>query len=245
MESRSGATLFLPVLNELGGLRAIMPQVPHELFSQILVVDGNSTDGSADWARAQGYDVYVQRVPGIRNAYIEAWPLIRGKTVVTFSPDGNCEACDLKALLSRMDEGYDMVIASRYRDDARSEDDDWITAAGNWMFTRLINSLHGGSYTDAMTIYRAYRTSLFGELGLDRDDSYWQERLFLTTAGIEPLLSIRAARAGLRVAEIPSDEPARLHGSRKLQIVRWGGTYMTQVFTELFQRKVLARKGLG
>lgn len=31
-----------------------------------------------------------------------------------------------------------------------------------------------------------------------------------------------------------ADEPARIGGERKLQIVRWGGAYMTQVFRELY-----------
>ncbi len=213
-------------------MKAILPKVPRELFSQILVVDGRSRDGSADWARAQGYDVVVQRAPGLRAAYAEGWPSVRGTHVVTFSPDGNCKVEDLRPLVEKLGEGYDMVIASRYLPPARSDDDGPVTALGNWGFTRLINLLHGSRYTDAMTIFRGYRTSLFGELGLDREEAYAVEKAFLTRIGIEPLLSVRAAKRGLRVAEIPSDEPARIAGRRKLQIVRWGSAYLAQVLLE-------------
>ena len=42
-----------------------------------------------------------------------------------------------------MREGYDLVIGSRYRDGAKSDDDNWLTALGNWMFTRIVNVLFG------------------------------------------------------------------------------------------------------
>ena len=46
-----------------------------------------------------------------------------------------------------------MVIASRYLGDAKSDDDDFLTALGNWFFTKTINFFHGGKYTDAMVIF--------------------------------------------------------------------------------------------
>jgi hypothetical protein len=51
------------------------------------------------------------------------------------------------------------------------------------------------------------------------------------------LLSVRAARRGLRVAEIPGDEPPRVGGERKLRIWRWGAAYFFQLFRDrLFWR---------
>lgn len=231
---RAGVTLFMPVLNEVEGLKAILPTIRSEWCDQILVVDGGSHDGTLEYARACGLDTYVQRRKGIRHAYIEAWPLIRGEIVVTFSPDGNCPPEGIPMLLERMREGHDMVIASRYLGDARSEDDDLLTGAGNWMFTTLINLLHGGHYTDAMGIFRAYRTELFYTLGLDREEGYAPERLAFTVIGIEPLLSIRGAKRRLKIAEVGVSEPARIGGERKLQMFRWGAAYLMQTFRELY-----------
>lgn len=226
-------TLFVPVLNEIDGLKAIMPKLP-DLFCQILVVDGQSVDGSAEWAKSQGYDVYLQKNKGIRNAYIEAWPLIRGDYVLTFSPDGNCLPEDILPMVQKISEGNDMVIASRYLPPAYSEDDDTITGFGNWVFTFLINLIHRGNYTDAMTIFRIYKTKLFYDLDLHLEKSYFPEKIFFTVIGIEPLLSVRALKTNQRISEIPSVEPKRSHGTRKLQIFRWGGSYMSQVFLEKF-----------
>jgi glycosyltransferase involved in cell wall biosynthesis len=227
-------TLFMPVLNEIAGLRAILPRIQPEWCDQILMVDGGSRDGSVEYARQHGCDTYVQRRRGIRFAYIEAWSLVRGNIVITFSPDGNCPPEAIPMLTAAMREGYDMVIASRYLGGLRSDDDDVVTRFGNWMFTTLINTLHGGRYTDAMGIFRAYKSELFTRLALDAEDSYAPEKLLATTVGIEPLLSIRCAKKRLRVSEIAVAEPARIGGERKLQVVRWGGAYLLQVFRELY-----------
>jgi len=227
-------TLFMPVLNEVEGMRVILPRIHPDWCDQILVADGGSRDGSVEYARERGCDTYVQQRRGIRFAYIEAWPLVRGDVVITFSPDGNCPPEAIPDLVGAMRGGSDMVIASRYLGGTTSEDDDAVTRFGNWLFTTTINRLHGGRYTDAMGIYRAYRTSLFAELALDQESSYTPERLLGTTVGIEPLLSIRAAKKRLRVSEISVPEPARIGGERKLQVIRWGGAYMLQVFRELY-----------
>jgi len=227
-----GVTLFIPTLNEEDGMRAIMPRVRPEWVDQVLVVDGNSTDGTVAYARSMGYDVIVQSKRGLRHAYTEGFAQVRGEYVLTFSPDGNCVPELIPELIVKVREGYDMVIASRYTGGAVSEDDDRLTRIGNWGFTTLINLLFGSRYTDAMIIYRIYRTSLFYELDLHKDESYATEGTFRTIMGIEPLLSVRAAKRRLRVTEIPGDEPKRLWGVRKLQIVRWGGAYLTQTLRE-------------
>ena len=230
-------TLFVPTLNEIVGMREVMPRVRREWVDQILVADANSPDGTAEYARQQGYDVVIQRKPGIRHAYIEAMPLVRGDVVITFSPDGNCVPELIPRLLEEMERGYDMVIVSRYLGPARSADDTPTTRFGNWFFTTSINLLHGGHYTDSMGIFRAWRRELFYELDLHKDEAYATEKLLHTVIGCEPLLSVRAAKRKLRVTEIPGPEPERVGGERKLQVIRWGGAYALQVLREKFYWK--------
>ena len=97
----TNVTLLVPTLNEIVGMRAIMPLVRREWCAQILVVDGNSTDGTAEYAREQGYEVHIQKRPGLRSAYQESWPLIRGDAVITFSPDGNSPPEYIPALIAK------------------------------------------------------------------------------------------------------------------------------------------------
>jgi len=228
-------TLLVMTLNEVVGMKAIMPSVDRSWVDQIIVVDGGSSDGTIEWAKQNGYEVYVQKKKGFRHAYNEVWPLITGDVVITFSPDGNSIAALIPDLITKMKEGYDMVIASRYLGDAKSEDDDIVTSFGNWLFTRTVNFLHGGNYTDVMVIFRAYHKAMAFELGLDREDAYLlPEKLFGTNISWEPLLSVRAAKAKLKITEIPGDEPPRIGGERKLQIIRWGAAYYFQFIRELW-----------
>jgi glycosyltransferase involved in cell wall biosynthesis len=228
-------TLLVCTLNEIQGMRVIMPRIKREWCEQIIILDGGSTDGTIEYAQKQGYFVYVQKNPGFRNAYTEILPFIHGDVVITFSPDGNSIPELIPGLISKIQEGYDMVIASRYLHGARSYDDDFITAFGNWFFTRTINLLHGGHYTDAMVIFRAYKTRLIYDLDLFKDEGYaLPEKLFQTKISWEPLLSVRAAKRKLRVSEIPGDEPPRIGGKRKLRVLKWGGAFFFQFIRELF-----------
>ena len=228
-------TLLVPTLNEIDGMKDIMPKVKREWVEQILIVDGQSTDGTIEYAKSQGYDVVIQKQKGMRHAYMEALPFVKGDVILTFSPDGNSIPELIPVCIAKMKEGYDMAIVSRYADGAKSYDDDMVTSFGNWLFTTLISLIHGAHYTDAMVIYRAYRKSLISELDLDKDSSYaFEEKLFNTQISWEPLLSIRAAKRKLKTIDIPGDEPRREGGVRKLQVLRWGGAYMYQVFREIF-----------
>ena len=228
-------TLLIPTLNEAVGMRSIMPKVKKEWVDQILIVDGKSKDGTADIAREMGYDVVIQQTPGIRGAYMDALPFVKGDVILTFSPDGNSIPELIPVCIAKLKEGYDMVIVSRYAKGAKSYDDDMVTGFGNWLFTGSINLLHGGKYTDAMVIYRAYPVKLISELDLDKDSSFtFEEKLFRTRISWEPLLSIRAAKSKLKIADIPGDEPARDGGERKLQVLKWGAAYMFEIWRELF-----------
>lgn len=228
-------TLLVPTLNEIEGISKIMPRIRNDWYDQLIILDGGSTDGTIELAREMGYFVYIQKKPGIRNGYTEVLNFIEGDVIVTFSPDGNCIPELIPPLLEKMKQGYDMVIVSRYVNGAKSYDDDLITAFGNWFFTKSINILHGGSYTDAMGIFRAYRRELIYDLDLHKDESYsLAEGLFRTKISWEPLLSVRCAKRKLKVGEIPGDEPPRTGGKRKLKILKWGAAYYFQVMKEKF-----------
>lgn len=242
-------TLIVMTLNEIDGVKTIMPRVDRQWCDQILIIDGGSTDGTVEWARENGYEIYTQQQKGIRNGYLEAWHLVRGDIVITFSPDGNCIPEVIPDLIAKMKEGYDMVVASRYLGDAHSDDDDLLTGFGNWFFTATINVLYRGHYTDVMGIYRAYYKDLIHKLDLDFDRYFaFVEKLFGCGAGglsWEPFLSMLAHKYGYRIGEVAGHEPPRLGGKRKLRIFSWGGAIYLQFLLEFFRRRDPKRKPQG
>jgi len=62
--------------NEIEGMKAIMPRIKKEWVDEIIVVDRGSTDGTLEYAKDIGYKTYVQKKKGMRNAYIEGFPLV-------------------------------------------------------------------------------------------------------------------------------------------------------------------------
>ncbi|MEI7999371.1 MAG: glycosyltransferase family 2 protein, partial [Candidatus Omnitrophota bacterium] len=57
-------TLLIPTLNEIGGMKAIMPLIKKEWYDQLLVVDGQSTDGTIEYCKEQGIPIYIQQKKG-------------------------------------------------------------------------------------------------------------------------------------------------------------------------------------
>jgi glycosyltransferase involved in cell wall biosynthesis len=233
--AKASVTLFIVAMNEVEGMRAILPLIDRSWVDQIIVADGNSTDGTQEYAREHGCEVYPQIGKGGRRAFNTGFPHIKGDIVITFSPNGKSVPEKIPVLIDKMNEGYDMVIASRYKDNARSWDDTIISRFANWFFTTSINVLFGGHYTDAMVIYRAYRTRVFFDLELDKDEHYAPlERLLNTVVGIEPLLSMRVAKRKLRHADIAADEPPRIGSFNKFPKVSGGLVYFCQMIRELW-----------
>ncbi|MBN1670964.1 MAG: glycosyltransferase family 2 protein [Kiritimatiellae bacterium] len=225
-------TLLMPTWNEADGMKEIMPRIQRDWVDEIMVVDAGSTDGTLEYARDHGYRIVQQQRPGLKHAYMEAMKQITNDVVITFSPDGNSDPDRLPDLTAKMRAGYDMVIVSRYAAGARSEDDDAVTAFGNKLFTTMINLLYRARYTDTLVMYRAYRREIFTALDMDKKDGF-AERVVYNRASTEPLLCIRAAKMGLRCADIPGDEPPRIGGKRKLQVFRGGAAILCMILREL------------
>ena len=220
-------TLLIPTLNEIDGMRAIMPKIKREWVNQILIVDGGSTDGTIEYAKKNKYDIIVQKTRGIGNGYREALPHVKGDIIITFSPDGNSIPEIIPDLVNKMKEDYDLVIVSRYAQGAKSYDDDIFTKIGNKIFTLTINLLFGGNYTDTLVIYRAYKKKIIEELKIDAPHLTFEEQM-----------SIRAAQKNLKIGEIPGDEPKRLGGERKMKVLHTGSTLILEIFKNFLFPKV-------
>lgn len=223
-------SLIVPVLNEELGIRVVMPKVNPAWVDEVLIVDGGSTDATEQACRELGLTFVRQRGRGLHMAMVTALSVSTADILITFSPDGNSLPELIPQLAAAAAEGADMVVASRYKDGARSLDDDRLTAFGNRVFTGLINLLFRTSYTDSLVMLRAYRREALDRMRLAEQESESAFRRRLSYMNSWEIGScLRAARLGMRTREIPGDEPKRISGERKLSIVKNGTGALLQI----------------
>lgn len=213
-------------LNEIEGIKAVMPQIEKDWYDELIIVDGGSNDGTFEYAKEQGYFIFKQEKKGFGNAFHEIMKKVTGDIVIIFSPDGNSLPKKIPHLVQKIKQGYDVVIASRYKDGAKSDDDDIITAFGNFMFTAIINLLFRAKVTDALVMYRAYRTHVIRDLNIDTDTVAWGTQIL-----------IRAARKKFKIGEIPGSEPLRIGGKRKMSPLKNGICELAVIIKEFFSRR--------
>jgi glycosyltransferase involved in cell wall biosynthesis len=217
-------TLLIPTLNEIDCMKIIMPRVKQSWVDEIIVVDGGSNDGTVEYAKKSGYKVVSPKVRGLVHQLNEAFKVAQGDTIVLFSPDGNSIPELIPSLINKINEGYDMVIASRYAKGAKSYDDDFLTGIGNFVFTRIVNICFRTQYTDVLVIFRAFRKDILKTIKIDLDED------------IDLQLCIQCGKKKLKVAEIPGDEPKRVGGVRKMKIMRNGWELVRTIYKESFSK---------
>jgi glycosyltransferase involved in cell wall biosynthesis len=225
----------MPTLNEIEGLKAVLPKIDRTLFEQIIVVDGGSTDGTAEFSLEQGLTVLRQPGRGIPDAEEYAFAHCTCDGFVLFTPDGNSLPELLSPLCEKLTQGFDLVVASRYLDGAQSLDDDWLTSIGNRMFVLLANFFFRSRYTDVLVGLRAYTRDAIEKMGLpamSHENRIRQKFFYMNSWELGS--SIRAARLKLKVAEIPGSEPKRIGGQRKLSIIKNGSGALLQILHDFF-----------
>ena len=221
------ATIFVLTLDEIDGVSAIMPKVKKEWAEQIVLVDGGSTDGTIEKAKELGFDVIHQKNKGEGNACRVGTDATESDFVMFFSPDGNDVPTDIPKLIQKTKEGFDVVHISRFGKESISEDANWLERFGNNMFTFLVNSFFGGTYTDALNGFRIIKRKLWDELKTDAQ--------FLN---IEQQTCIRLAKRKIPIYEIEGMEPKRIGGERKMRPLTTGAQLSYQIIKEFIFWKI-------
>lgn len=215
-------SVIAATLNEIEAVQVVLPELREVGVHEIVVTDGGSTDGTLEYCREGGYTVVEQTGRGYGSAIRQGVEAATGDIIIEFPPDGNSVASKIPEVASQIDGGdYDFVIVSRYKNGAKSYDDDIMTGFGNRMFTGLTNLVFGTSYTDVLVGYRAYRKEAFLQLGLNEEGLSW------------PLQeAVRFHTHGFKVGEIGGDEPERIGGERKMKPFKTGREILSLMYRE-------------
>jgi glycosyltransferase involved in cell wall biosynthesis len=201
----AGVTVVIPTFNEAESIGAVVAELPRDVVTRILVVDGGSGDGTAERARAAGAEVIpVGRGYGLA-CLAGAQAAGAGDIVVFMDGDGADDPSAVAAVIAPIARGdYDFVITSRARGERESGSMAWHQILAGRLAGALTGLLYGVRYTD-MSAFRAIRRATLLELGM-RELTY----------GWNLEMQMRAARAGLRVLELPVGYRRRRGGESKV-----------------------------
>ncbi len=225
--------IIIPTYNERDNLEPIVGRIRAAVpDADILIVDDNSPDGTgeiADKLATSDPRVHVLHRPGksgLGTAYIAgfSWGLEHGYGVlVEHDADGSHDPADLPRMLTAL-ERADLVIGSRYVPGG---------TVVNWPKSREILSRGANVYVrlmlgigihDATAGFRAYRAATLRAIGLDQVES--QGYCFQID------LTLRTARHGLVIREVPITFTERARGASKMsravvaealwRVAQWG-----------------------
>jgi glycosyltransferase involved in cell wall biosynthesis len=209
---RASVSVVIPTLNEAMNLPWVLRRMP-SYVDEVVIVDGRSNDHTVDVARALRDDVVVVAEPrkGKGIAVRAGFAAASGDIIVMLDADGSMDPQEIGWFVSPLQHDYDFVKGSRYVTGGGSEDLTWLRNAGNRVLTELANAVLRSNYSDLCYGYIAFRRECLEVLQLESDGFE-----------IETELIVRAAKAGLRIAEVPSIELDRISGASNLQTFRDG-----------------------
>jgi hypothetical protein len=205
-------SLVIPVRYEARNIAWMLEEVADEV-TEIILVDGNSTDVTLVTARRCRPDVWVVRQHGagkgsaLRTGFLAATSDI----IVMMDADGSMSPREIRHSLHFLANGYDFVRGSRFISAGGSLDITWFRGLGNWFLLAVFNALHNAHLTDLCYGFCAFHRRYLEHLHLSA-----------TAFEIEAEMTVQAMQAGLRIAEVPSLELLRRSGESNLHATRDG-----------------------
>jgi glycosyltransferase involved in cell wall biosynthesis len=229
-------SIVIPTLNEARNVPHIFRILPQD--AEIILVDGRSTDGTEDVARALRPDcvVVLQVRKGKGNALAAGFAAATGDIIVMLDADGSADAMEIEAFTKALKAGAHFAKGSRFMAGGGSEDITRVRRLGNRFLSLLVNSLFRCRYSDLCYGYNAFWRTCLPVLGLDAGthagDSVGAERRWGDGFEIETMINLRVAQAGLRVIEVPSFEYSRIHGVSNLNAISDGLRVLRTIVSE-------------
>lgn len=213
-------SVVMPCLNEE---QTIGPSVSKALEGirrtglpgEVIVSDNGSTDRSVEIAEELGARVIHQPLRGYGNAYRAGFEAARGKYIVMGDSDDTYDFTEIKQLINKLREGNEYVLGSRFAGKIMPGAMPWLHQyIGNPVLTGLLNFLFGLKSSDAHSGFRAFTKEAY-------------RRMRLQTTGMEfaSEMVINAARAKLKIAEVPITYYPR-EGESKLRSFRDGWRHL-------------------
>lgn len=236
MPASPTVSVIVPAMNEAANLPHVLPFIPDDVL-EVILVDGHSTDDTV--AVAQRLLPSIRIVPqhgrGKGAALRTGFAAARGDIIVMLDADGSTDPREIPAYIRALtDQQADFAKGSRFLDGGGTADMPLHRRLGNGAFVVLVRLLFGGRYTDLCYGYNAFWSWVVPLLQLDGDGFE-----------IETMMNVRALKAGLSVAEVPSFESRRVYGKGRLRTIPDGMRVLRTIFRERFGSSTVSTSPTG
>jgi len=220
--SKVTVSVVIPTLNEAKNLPHVFERIPPEI-SELIIVDGHSTDGTPDLARELWPGVRIVNQPGKGkgNALAAGFWAARGDIVVMLDADGSTDPAEIPRFVAALLTGADFAKGTRFITGGGSADITMIRRLGNRALAGVVNWIWKVDYSDLCYGYNAFWRYHLPDIVPD-----------CSGFEVETLINIRAARSKLRVVEVPSFEATREHGVSNLNVRRDGMRVLRTIIAE-------------
>ena len=215
-------SVVIPAKNEALNLPHVFEALPRGQY-ELILVDGSSTDDTVQVAQRLRPDVMIigQTRKGKGNALACGFAAASGDFIVMLDADGSTDPAEIPRFVAALLAGADFAKGSRFIAGGGTADITLIRHIGNWALAKIVNQIWGGQYSDLCYGYNAF----------------WRRFLPFVTPDcdgfeVETLMNIRAARAHLRIHEVPSFEHHRRHGTSNLSARRDGLRVLRTIVAE-------------
>lgn len=201
-------TVVFPAYNEEQYIRAAVEDffLPG-VVDEVIVVDNNSRDRTAEETRKTGARLVQEQAQGYGHALRRGLREATGDLVIMAEPDGTFVGRDLLKLLAYASD-FEMVCGTRTTRELVWEQANmgWFLRIGNWIVAKMIQVLYDGpSLTDCGCTLRLTHRAALGRI-LDQ----------LTVGGSHflPEMVILGLKRGLRIIEVPVNYRGRVGESK-------------------------------
>jgi glycosyltransferase involved in cell wall biosynthesis len=236
-------SIVIPALNEERNIPHVFERIPADVH-QVILVDGDSIDNTIAVASAIRPNVYVvpQNRKGKGNALACGFEAATGDVIAMIDADGSADPAEIPRFVAALAEGADFAKGTRFAPGGGSDDITQLRRIGNDFLTKFFNYAYSRDYSDLCYGYNVFWRKHIPVLGLDTSTPPPEDGTWLWGDGfeVETLIHIRVAKAGLKVAEVPSHEHSRIHGVSNLNAARDG---IRVVRTMVAERGGLFKRG--
>jgi dolichol-phosphate hexosyltransferase len=210
MKPKEKVTVLIPCRNEEKGIAEVIKNFPRDILRnkgfelEVIVIDNNSTDRTAEVARLNGATVIFEENKGKGNTMRKGFQSIAQDTdyVVMLDGDDTYRSEEILKLLEPLREGlHDVAMGCRLSGTIRGGAMKDLNHKGNKLFSFLVRSFYRVPVTDVLTGYYAWKSKVIKEL---------HPHLNSKGFSIEMEMVTKMARLGHKIISIPITYEMRL-----------------------------------